>query len=60
MVRALGVLIMAVLLFSACDMKFKPFEDDENEHRIEVCRYDRLESLAADEHGLSYRDAHVA
>lgn len=43
-VKALGVLTMAVLLFSACDMKFKPFEDDENEHRIEVCRYDRLES----------------
>ena len=37
------LLTVALLVFAACDMKLKPF-DDGGEHRIEVCRYDRLES----------------
>ena len=35
---------MALALFVSCDMKLKPFDDGVGEHRIEVCRYDRLES----------------
>lgn len=37
------LLVLAVFVFMACDMKLKPF-DDGGEHRIEVFRYDRLES----------------
>lgn len=39
-----SLLIMALVLFVSCDMKLKPFGDGDGEHRIEVCRYDRLES----------------
>lgn len=42
--KTISVLITVLILFVACDLKLKPFEDEENEHRIEVCRYDRLES----------------
>ena len=36
---------MALALFTSCDLKLKPFEEDgDGEHRMEVCRYDRLES----------------
>lgn len=42
--KVLGILITALVIFTACDLKLKPFEDEEGEHRIEVCRYDRLES----------------
>lgn len=42
--KILALLILSMVLFVACDMKFKPFEDGDGEHRIEVCRYDRLES----------------
>lgn len=36
--------ILALILFEACEFKLKPFEDENVERRIEVCRYDRLES----------------
>ena len=43
--RKLLVLLTTVLFFfTACDLKLKPFEVDDSGHRIEVCRYDRLES----------------
>lgn len=38
-------LAMALILFAACDLKLKPFDvDDDGGHRMEVSRYDRLES----------------
>lgn len=42
--KAISILITVLTLFVACDIKLKPFEDEGSEHRIEVCRYDRLES----------------
>ena len=42
--KVLGLLIVALMVFVACDIKLKPFEDDESGHEIMVCRYDRLES----------------
>lgn len=33
-----------LLVFGSCELKLKPFEDDGGNQRIEVCRYDRLES----------------
>lgn len=44
MKKILGLLIVALMVFMACDIKLKPFEDGEGEHKITVCRYDRLES----------------
>ncbi len=38
-------IIIVFLLFSSCELKIKPFEDEEEKIEIEVCRYDRLESL---------------
>lgn len=39
------VLLSAVLLMlGSCEFKLKPFEEDGEKQRIEVCRYDRLES----------------
>ena len=38
-----SLLILVAFVFTACDMRLKPF-DDGGEHRMEVCRYDRLES----------------
>lgn len=36
---------MSLVLLTACDLKLKPLVDEtEGEQRIEVCRYDRLES----------------
>lgn len=42
--KTISILITVLTLFVACDIKLKPFEDEGSEHRIEVCRYDRLES----------------
>lgn len=43
MVRKIHIMLFAALfVFVACDIKLKPFDD--SEHRMEVCRYDRLES----------------
>lgn len=36
--------ILSLFLLESCELKLKPFEEGENERRIEVCRYDRLES----------------
>lgn len=33
-----------LLTLGSCEFKLKPFDDDGENHRIEVCRYDRLES----------------
>lgn len=38
------LLLLLVILFEACELKLKPFEEESVKHRIEVCRYDRLES----------------
>lgn len=38
------IFIFAFFVFEGCEFKLKPFEDDNAEHKIEVCRYDRLES----------------
>lgn len=38
------LLLLLVVLFEACELKLKPFEDECVKQRIEVCRYDRLES----------------
>ncbi len=38
-------IIIFFLLLSSCELKIKPFEDEEEKIEIEVCRYDRLESL---------------
>ena len=37
------LLLVASFLLSACELRLKPFEE-ESEHRMEVFRYDRLES----------------
>ncbi len=38
-------IIIFFLLLSSCELKITPFEDEEEKIEIEVCRYDRLESL---------------
>ncbi len=39
------ILVAALTLFAACGLKLKPFDvDDDGGHKLEVCRYDRLES----------------
>lgn len=38
------IMFSALLMLASCEFKLKPFEDDGAKHRIEVCRYDRLES----------------
>lgn len=38
------LLILALFLLESCELKLKPFEENEDNRRIEVCRYDRLES----------------
>ena len=38
------LLVLSVFLLEACELKLKPFEDESVKQRIEVCRYDRLES----------------
>lgn len=38
------IFIFALFIFEGCELKLKPFEDEAVEHKIEVCRYDRLES----------------
>lgn len=42
--RFCWILLLASSLFGACDFKLKPFEEETSAHRIEVSRYDRLES----------------
>lgn len=37
------ILILFSFVFSGCEFKLKFFEDENAEHKIEVCRYDRLE-----------------
>ena len=43
MKRSGWLLLVASFLLSACELRLKPFEE-ESEHRMEVFRYDRLES----------------
>ena len=43
MKRSGWLLLVASFLLSACELRMKPFEE-ESEHRMEVFRYDRLES----------------
>ncbi len=38
------LLLIMLVLCGSCELKLKPFEDGEEKHAIEVCRYDRLES----------------
>lgn len=38
------LLILVTTLLCGCEFKLKPFEEESGERRIEVCRYDRLES----------------
>ncbi len=38
------IIIIISFLCVSCELKIKPFEDDEDKENIEVCRYDRLES----------------
>ncbi len=38
------LLLIILLLCGSCELKLKPFEDGNERHTIEVCRYDRLES----------------
>jgi len=38
------LLLLLVILFEACELKLKPFEEESVKQRIEVRRYDRLES----------------
>lgn len=38
------VLLLATFLFGGCEFKLKPFDEENGERRIEVSRYDRLES----------------
>jgi hypothetical protein len=38
------ILLLILVLFSACEWKLKPNEEDDQNGRIEVQRYDRLES----------------
>lgn len=42
--KVLCLFMVAMMFFVSCDMKLKPFDDGDGEHKIEVCRYDRLES----------------
>ena len=41
--KSCWLLLVASFLLSACELRLKPFEE-ESEHRMEVFRYDRLES----------------
>ena len=41
--KSAWLLLVASFLLSACELRLKPFEE-ESEHRMEVFRYDRLES----------------
>ena len=43
MKKSAWLLLVASFLLSACELRLKPFEE-ESEHRMEVFRYDRLES----------------
>ena len=38
------ILSSVLLILASCEFKLKPFENDSDRRRIEVCRYDRLES----------------
>lgn len=38
------IFILVLFIFEGCEFKLKPFEDENAEQKIEVCRYDRLES----------------
>jgi len=38
------VLSVALMTLGACEFKLKPFEESGDKQRMEVCRYDRLES----------------
>ena len=44
MKRLYIVILMTLFLFTACELKLKPYGDDDQNARIEVLRYDRLES----------------
>lgn len=37
-------ILCVMFLFEGCEFKLKPFDEESVEQRIEVCRYDRLES----------------
>lgn len=41
--KKIGYIVLMILLFTACDYRLRPAEDD-TIHRIEVKRYDRMES----------------
>ncbi len=43
--RLFAILFIAVLVLQSCEFKLKPFDITEGEpHKVQVCRYDRLES----------------
>ena len=44
MKKANWLLFITFILFTACEFKLRPNEDTTTKHRIEVCRYDRLQS----------------
>lgn len=44
MKNVFGILIITLLLFASCGLKLKPFDADDGNGRIEIARYDRLQS----------------
>ncbi|MGN1375451.1 MAG: gliding motility protein GldB [Prevotella sp.] len=44
MKEANWLLLITLFLFTACEFKLRPNEEETAKHRIEVCRYDRLQS----------------